>query len=85
MTKFLTGIICLLTFMLNTRAQTITQTIRGTVVEATTETPVAGASVVIVDSKPLTGTTSNEKGQFRLEKVPIQAKLKRHHKWELSL
>jgi hypothetical protein len=71
MTKFLTGIFCLLLIMLNARAQTITQTIRGTVVEATTETPVAGASVVIVDSKPLTGTTSNEKGQFRLEKVPV--------------
>ncbi|MBN2812595.1 MAG: TonB-dependent receptor [Bacteroidales bacterium] len=69
-TFLLTTAFCILSLPF-LRAQQITQTIRGTVVELHTETPVIGASVVIVNSKPLTGTTSNEKGEFRLEKVPV--------------
>ncbi len=51
--------------------QQITQTIRGTVVEANSELPVTGASVVLVNAKPVTGVITNEKGEFRLEKVPV--------------
>jgi hypothetical protein len=65
------GILCLLLTVSTVHSQQITQTILGTVVEATTEMPVAGASVVILDSSPLNGTTSNEQGTFRLEKVPV--------------
>jgi|WetSurSiteA1Bulk_404760.scaffolds.fasta_scaffold01614_2 hypothetical protein len=52
-------------------SQSITQTIRGTVVELDTEIPVAGASVVLVNSDPLTGTVSDTRGEFRLEHVPV--------------
>lgn len=56
---------------IKTSAQTITQTIRGTIVESNSEVPVIGASIVLADSDPLIGTTSNELGNFRLEKIPV--------------
>ena len=49
----------------------VSQTIRGTIVEAGTDIPVAGATVVILNSNPVKGTTSNEKGIFRLDHVPV--------------
>jgi hypothetical protein len=52
-------------------AQQITQTIRGTIVEMESETPVIGASVVLPDTRPLTGTVSNTHGDFRLENIPV--------------
>jgi hypothetical protein len=71
MKKYLLGIICLIVIFYPSDAQKITQTIRGTVVEAATDAPVAGASVVLTDTDPLTGTITNEKGIFRLENVPV--------------
>lgn len=40
-------------------AQTITQNIRGEVVDAQTRKPLPFASVIILDSNPVIGTTSN--------------------------
>lgn len=51
--------------------QQITQTIRGTIVEANTEIPVTGATVMLVNSDPVVGTTSDANGAFRLEKIPV--------------
>lgn len=45
------------------------QTVRGTVVDAFTGTPVEGATVVLLDSDPLTGTITDEKGDFTLSGV----------------
>jgi hypothetical protein len=53
------------------RAQNLTQTIRGTVVEKTTGNPIPGANIVIANSDPLIGTSTDENGKFRLEKVNI--------------
>jgi len=52
-------------------SQTITQTIRGTLVEMNSDIPIAGASVVLTGTNPLTGTTSNSDGEFRLDNVPV--------------
>lgn len=59
----------LLTFTLN--AQSITQTIRGTVVDQSLQTPIPGASIVLFNSTPLRGTTTGPDGQFRLSQVPV--------------
>ncbi len=67
----LIAVILLLSVFAVAKSQNITQTIRGTIVEANTEIPVIGASVIIVGTNPLVGTTSNEKGNFRLEKIPV--------------
>ncbi len=52
-------------------AQDIIQTIRGTVYDSETRQPLSGASVYLKDTEPAVGTTTDEEGAFRLEKVPI--------------
>ena len=51
--------------------QSITQTIRGTIVAQHVETPLSNASVILLNSVPLTGTYTDENGNFKLEKVPV--------------
>ena len=45
------------------------QVIKGSVVDAVTEAPLPGATVVILETSPQLGTITNEKGQFRLWNV----------------
>jgi len=45
--------------------------IQGYVFELQAQAPVPGATVTILDSDPLIGTTTDENGYFRLSKVPI--------------
>ena len=52
-------------------AQTPVRTLRGTVTDADTRTPLPGANVVLVNSQPLQGVTTDAQGLFRLEKVPV--------------
>ncbi|GAA4454395.1 carboxypeptidase-like regulatory domain-containing protein [Nibrella saemangeumensis] len=59
----------LLTLSLN--AQSITQTIRGTVVDQSLQTPIPGATIVLLNSTPLRGTTTGPDGTFRLSQVPV--------------
>ncbi len=47
------------------------QTIRGTVVDAVTGYPLIGATVVLIDSDPILGATTDIDGQFVLEEVPL--------------
>lgn len=51
--------------------QNLTQTVRGTVTEADSKLPLTGVQVIIVDSHPLRGATTNSNGDFRSERVPI--------------
>ncbi len=48
-----------------------TQVIKGKVVEKSTLIPLPGASVVLLNSDPVIGTATNEKGEFRIEGVPV--------------
>ncbi|MCU0340341.1 MAG: TonB-dependent receptor [Spirosomaceae bacterium] len=50
-------------------AQTLTQTIRGTVLDKNIQTPIIGAAVTLLGQSQ--GTTTDAEGNFRLEKVPI--------------
>jgi hypothetical protein len=52
-------------------AQSITQTVRGKVTDADSKTGLPGANVVLLNSNPLTGTTTDANGTFILEKVPV--------------
>ncbi len=47
------------------------QTIRGTVTDADSDLPLVGASLVLMDSKPLNGTSTNAEGKFRFESLPL--------------
>jgi hypothetical protein len=52
-------------------AQSLTQTIRGTIIDKISKAPLPGASIVIVDTNPMIGTTTDPDGNFKLPKVPV--------------
>jgi len=53
------------------QAQTPTQTIRGKVIDAESKAGLEGANVVILNSDPLVGATTNPDGTFKIEKVQV--------------
>jgi len=59
--------------VLNTLAfsQTLTQTVRGTIVDVDSKLPLIGATLVILGTNPLIGTATDVNGEFRLGKIPI--------------
>jgi hypothetical protein len=46
-------------------------TLRGNVSDRATQSPLAGATVILMNSNPLVGTTTDTNGNFRLTGVPI--------------
>jgi len=63
--------IILLLINSNLQAQeNYTQTIRGTIVDAQTEMPLPGATVILDFEQTPKGTTTNNDGKFRFEHVP---------------
>jgi hypothetical protein len=52
-------------------AQTITQTVRGTIIDEDGKFPLPGATVVVMGSNPLKGAVTNENGEFRLTNVAV--------------
>jgi hypothetical protein len=56
---------------LNAYTQTITQTIKGVVVDKQSQIPIPGAIIQVVNSNPLLGTSTNEQGEFKITNVPI--------------
>ena len=70
----LTLILGLLTALFSTSeviAQSATQTVRGKITDAASKAPVVGATVVVLGSNPLNGTTTDAEGNFRLAKVSV--------------
>lgn len=52
-------------------AQELTQTIQGTVVDKFTQTTLPGVNVIILNTNPIKGTSTNENGAFRIDDIPI--------------
>ena len=52
------------------QAQTLSQTVRGTLIDSDSQLPLIGATLIIAGSSPLMGTTTDQNGQFRLSNVP---------------
>ncbi len=52
-------------------SQTITQTVRGIIIDTDNKLPLIGANVAIVGTKPIVGTSSDLDGTFRMENIPI--------------
>lgn len=71
MKRILLIILSPLVISFNGFTQSITQTIRGSIVAQHVETPLSNASVILLNSVPLTGTYTDENGNFKLEKVPV--------------
>jgi hypothetical protein len=54
-----------------TSAQQLNQTIRGTVLDQDSRSPLIGATVVVEGSDPLIGSSTDLEGSFRLTNVPV--------------
>ncbi len=52
-------------------AQDLVQTFRGRVLDAYTELPLPGATVVLIGSDPLVGTSTDIEGAFRFDNLPL--------------
>ena len=52
-------------------SQSITQVIKGRVIDKQSEMPLIGATVILMDVVPPQGTTTDAEGNFRLKEVPL--------------
>ncbi|MEW6468243.1 MAG: TonB-dependent receptor [Bacteroidota bacterium] len=52
-------------------SQTFTQTVRGTVLDADSKSPIPDANVAVLGLDSAIGATTDAEGKFRLEKVPV--------------
>jgi len=59
-------------------SQTITQTIKGVVVDKQTQSPLPGVIVQVLNSDPVLGSSTDEKGEFKIQNVPIG-------RWQLKI
>lgn len=70
MKSILTTLIILCASLVYSQENQPSQTIRGTIVDQLTEAPLIGANVIVVDSDPFIGSSTDIDGKFRLENVP---------------
>ncbi len=59
-------------------SQNITQTVKGTVVDKQSQSPLPGVIIQVLNSIPLLGTSTNENGEFKITEVPIG-------RWQLKI
>ncbi|WP_421893067.1 TonB-dependent receptor [Marinoscillum sp.] len=52
-------------------AQSLTQTIKGRLVDQQSKSPIIGATILVKDSEPMLGAVTDLEGYFRLPSVPI--------------
>jgi hypothetical protein len=72
MKKFFLLFVLLIFFISGLKAaEELTQTIRGTVIDAISGYPVTGAYIILVNSEPKIGTVTDINGMFDLKKVPV--------------
>jgi hypothetical protein len=70
MGKFSLILLLLLSGVLDSHSQVITQILKGTVTDRETKIPLAGANIFIINSNPPTGASTDKDGKFRLS-API--------------
>ncbi|MES2680940.1 MAG: TonB-dependent receptor [Bacteroidota bacterium] len=64
-------LVIVLFFTQQVNSQTLFQTVRGTVVDKISQTPIPGAVVQLINAVPANAVTTNENGVFKLNNVPI--------------
>lgn len=55
--------------ILNSYAQSSGQTVRGTVVDAFTGSPIIGATIMVLETNPIVGCSTDEKGEFTIKNI----------------
>jgi hypothetical protein len=63
--------LALITFSFIAQAQTLTQTIRGKIVDQVTQMPLPGATVIILGTDPVLGASTDAEGEFKIQKIPV--------------
>jgi len=71
MKKILFTTLSIISFCGLSFSQNITQTVKGKIFDKTTQETLIGATIILLNSDPLIGTTTNMDGEFSLENVPI--------------
>jgi len=71
MKKFLLSSILLALITISANSQTLTQTVRGTIIDTDSKLPIVGAGVTIPGTNPIIGAITDIDGTFRLENIPI--------------
>ncbi|MEM6765238.1 MAG: TonB-dependent receptor, partial [Bacteroidota bacterium] len=75
MKRLLINTICLLAFITLSFQQHIiaqgTQTLRGTIIDKQSETPLVGATVIVISQTPPLGSTTQSDGTFTIKNIPI--------------
>ncbi len=52
-------------------SQELTQTIRGSIIDQDSKTPLIGVTVILANSNPVIGTSTDANGNFKLNQIPI--------------
>lgn len=52
-------------------AQSLTQTLRGKIVDQVTQMPLPGVTVMVLNTDPLVGATTDVDGEFKIQKLPV--------------
>ena len=71
MKKFISTTLMIAVFTTLAFSQKLTQTVRGTIVDADNKLPLAGATLVILGTDPMVGTSTDMNGIFRFKNVPL--------------
>ncbi|HET6243008.1 MAG: TonB-dependent receptor [Bacteroidetes bacterium] len=73
--RFILFILVLIThislFVFPSKAQQLTQTVRGQVIDQQSKATLIGANIVLLDSTQFIGAATDIEGKFRLERVPV--------------
>lgn len=68
--KILIALLCLVLPSAILLSQTPTQTLRGTIIDQESKTPLVGANISLLNTDPFLGASSDIDGHFKIEKVP---------------
>lgn len=71
MKKLITLTLFIFALTVSSLAQKLTQTVRGVVIDNDSKLPLTGATVIIAETNPPVGTSTDVNGNFRFEKVPV--------------
>lgn len=71
MKRTMIGLLLGLSMIYASSAQMLTQTIRGQVLDETSEYSLPGATVILLETNPLLGATTDVNGYFEIKNVPL--------------
>ncbi len=71
--RFWAGLLAILLLLIHqsVSAQSLTQTVKGTIIDADSRAPIIGANVYIPGTDPVLGSATDLDGNFKIENVPV--------------